>query len=92
MGRAGAGWYKKEVAHRLLTKVVLIVLNFIKVRKIQKSIPSLALGPVDRETKLSSHNFSTPKNEQTCFFILTTRRYLKLEFRFQVSSITESSG
>ena len=36
MGIAGAGWYKKEVAHRLLTKVVLIVLNFIKVRKIQK--------------------------------------------------------
>ena len=44
MGSAGAGWYKKEVAHRLLTKVVLIVLNFIKVKKIQKPTPSLALG------------------------------------------------
>ena len=44
MGSAGAGWYKKEVAHRLLTKVVLIVLNFIKVRKIQKATPSLAFN------------------------------------------------
>ena len=41
---------------------------------------------VDLETKLSSRNFSQKTNERICFSILTTRKYLKLEFRFQVGS------
>ena len=48
-------------------------------------------GSVDLETKLLSHNFSQKPNGQICFS--TTRKYLKLEFRFQISStIFESSG
>ena len=31
-------------------------------------------------------------NEQICFSILTTRKYLKLENEIQVSSISESAG
>ena len=47
---------------------------------------------VDLETKLSSRNVSQKMNGQICFSNLTTWKYLKLEFRFQVSSISESSG
>ena len=48
-------------------------------------------GPVDLETKLSSHNFSQKTNGQICFSMLMTRKYLKLEIQIQVSSIYESS-
>ena len=41
------------------------------------------LRSVDLETKLSSHSFSQTTNGRICFSILTTRKYLKLEFRFQ---------
>ena len=44
------------------------------------------------ETKLSSRNFSQKMNERICFSILAIRKYLKLEFQFQASSISESSG
>ena len=39
---------------------------------------------VDLETKLSSPNLSKKMNGRICFSILTTRKYLKLEFGFQV--------
>ena len=42
--------------------------------------------------KIVEPNFSHKMNGQICFFILTTQKYLKLEFQFQVSSISESSG
>ena len=41
---------------------------------------------------MSSRNFSQKTNERICFSILTTRKFLILEFQFQVSSISESSG
>ena len=46
---------------------------------------------VDLKTKFWSHNFSQKRNEQF-FFILMTQKYLKLEIKIQVSSISESSG
>ena len=42
------------------------------------------LRSVDLERKLASRNISQKTNEGICFSILTTRKYLKLEFRFQV--------
>ena len=39
---------------------------------------------------MSSRNFSQKTNEQICFSILTTRKYLKIEFQFQLSSISGS--
>ena len=42
--------------------------------------------------KLLSQNFSQKTNKRICFYILTTQKYLKLEFEIQVSSISQSSG
>ena len=39
---------------------------------------------VDLETKLSSRNFSQKANEQICFSILMTGKYLKLEIEKQI--------
>ena len=44
------------------------------------------------QKKLSSGNFSQKLNGWICFSILTSRKYLKHEFWFQVSSISQSSG
>ena len=56
------------------------------------SFAFLALLKVISKQKLSSRNFSQKTNERICFSILTTRKYLKLEIKIQVSSISESSG
>ena len=39
-----------------------------------------------------SRNFSQKTNGRVCFSILTTQKYLKLEIKIQVSSISELSG
>ena len=46
-------------------------------------------------SKQNCRAVTSPKkrtNEQICFSILTTRKYLKLEIEIQVSSISELSG
>ena len=55
------------------------------------SFAFLALLKVISKKKLWSRNFSQKTNEQICFSILTTRKYLKLEIKIQVSSISRLS-
>ena len=44
------------------------------------------------QNKIVEAHFSQKTIERICFSILTVRKYLKLEFRFQVSSISGPSG
>jgi hypothetical protein len=52
----------------------------------------LVKGQKISKTKLLRRSFSQKTNEWICFSILTTRKYVKLELWFQVSSISELSG
>ena len=66
-----------------------------RVSQIFYSFVLLALESLKESLKVnrSQIKIAKPKiNGRICFSILTTRKYFRLEFRFQVSSISVSSG